>query len=81
MAAIRAGKRIGRANKETLVCAGELVMAEAKKYGTEIICGSDAHVDLDVGTHEYSWKLIRECEFPEERVVNTRVERFKEYMK
>ena len=29
LAAIRAGKRIGLANKETLVCAGELVMAEA----------------------------------------------------
>ena len=27
LAAIRAGKRIGLANKETLVCAGELVMA------------------------------------------------------
>ena len=32
LAAIRAGKRIGLANKETLVCAGELVMAEAQKY-------------------------------------------------
>ena len=28
LAAIRAGKRIGLANKETLVCAGELVMDE-----------------------------------------------------
>ena len=33
LAAIRAGKRIGLANKETLVCAGEIVMAEAEKYG------------------------------------------------
>ena len=31
LAAIRARKRIGLANKETLVCAGELVMAEAEK--------------------------------------------------
>ena len=30
LAAIRAGKRIGLANKETLVCAGKLVMTEAK---------------------------------------------------
>ena len=37
LAAIRAGKRIGLANKETLVCAGELVMAEAEKYHAEII--------------------------------------------
>lgn len=41
--AIRAGKRIGLANKETLVCAGKLVMAEAKKYNTEIIPVDSEH--------------------------------------
>ena len=41
--AIRSGKRIGLANKETLVCAGELVMAEAKKYNTEIIPVDSEH--------------------------------------
>ena len=43
LAAIRAGKRIGLANKETLVCAGELVMAEAKKYNVEIIPVDSEH--------------------------------------
>lgn len=43
LAAIRAGKRIGLANKETLVCAGSLVMSEAKKYGTEIIPVDSEH--------------------------------------
>lgn len=43
LAAIREGKRIGLANKETLVCAGELVMAEAKKYGVEIIPVDSEH--------------------------------------
>ena len=43
LAAIRAGKRIGLANKETLVCAGELVMGEAKKYNTEIIPVDSEH--------------------------------------
>lgn len=43
LAAIRSGKRIGLANKETLVCAGELVMAEAKKYGAEIIPVDSEH--------------------------------------
>lgn len=43
MAAIRAGKRIGFANKETLVCAGELVMAEAKKYGADIVPVDSEH--------------------------------------
>lgn len=43
LAAIRAGKRIGLANKETLVCAGELVMREAKKYSAEIIPVDSEH--------------------------------------
>ena len=43
MAAIRAGKRIGLANKETLVCAGELVMAAAKEYGVQIIPVDSEH--------------------------------------
>lgn len=43
LAAIRARKRIGLANKETLVCAGELVMAEAKKYGAQIVPVDSEH--------------------------------------
>ena len=43
LAAIRAGKRIGLANKETLVCAGELVMAEAKKNNVQIIPVDSEH--------------------------------------
>ena len=43
LAAIRAGKRIGLANKETLVCAGQIVMAEAEKYNTEIIPVDSEH--------------------------------------
>ena len=43
LAAIRAGKRIGLANKETLVCAGELVMDEAEKHNVEIIPVDSEH--------------------------------------
>ncbi|MBQ8620759.1 MAG: 1-deoxy-D-xylulose-5-phosphate reductoisomerase [Oscillospiraceae bacterium] len=43
LAAIRAHKRIGLANKETLVCAGELVMEEAEKHGVEIIPVDSEH--------------------------------------
>ena len=41
--AIRKKKRIALANKETLVCAGELVMAEAREYGAEIIPVDSEH--------------------------------------
>ena len=43
LAAIREKKRIALANKETLVCAGELVMAEADRYGAEIVPVDSEH--------------------------------------
>lgn len=43
LAAIDSGKRIALANKETLVCAGELVMARAKAAGVEIIPVDSEH--------------------------------------
>lgn len=46
LAAIRLGRRIALANKETLVCAGELVMNAARKYGAEIIPVDSEHSAL-----------------------------------
>ena len=43
LAAIREKKRIALANKETLVCAGRLVMDAADRYGTEIIPVDSEH--------------------------------------
>lgn len=43
LAAIAKKKRIALANKETLVCAGELVMAAAREYGAEIIPVDSEH--------------------------------------
>lgn len=43
LAAIRSGKRIGLANKETLVCAGELVMKQARHWGAQIIPVDSEH--------------------------------------
>ena len=43
LAAIRAGKRIGLANKETLVCAGQIVMQAAEEYGAQIIPVDSEH--------------------------------------
>ena len=46
LTAIEKGKRIALANKETLVCAGELVMAAAEKHGAEIIPVDSEHSAL-----------------------------------
>lgn len=44
--AIKQKKRIALANKETLVCAGELVMKTAQEYGAEIIPVDSEHSAL-----------------------------------
>ena len=66
LAAIRAGKRIGLANKETLVCAGELVMDEAKRCGVEIIPVDSEHSAIYqclIGSHskEEIKRIILTC--------------------
>lgn len=43
MAAIRAGKKLALANKETLVCAGHLIMSMVQEYGTELLPVDSEH--------------------------------------
>ena len=66
LAAIREKKRIALANKETLVCAGELVMEQAKKYGAEIIPVDSEHSAIFqclMGNHDKSQirRLLLTC--------------------
>lgn len=51
MAAIREGKRIALANKETLVCAGQLVTEEARDYGAKILPVDSEHSALFQSLH------------------------------
>ena len=46
MAAIREGKLIALANKETLVCAGQLVTEEARDFGAKILPVDSEHSAL-----------------------------------
>lgn len=43
IAAVKAGKRIGLANKETLVCGGHVIMPLSKKFNCEIIPVDSEH--------------------------------------
>lgn len=52
-----------------------------KEYGVHVIMDSDAHIDADVGSHQYSQMVLAEAEFPEELVVNTDLELFKSFIK
>jgi 1-deoxy-D-xylulose-5-phosphate reductoisomerase len=51
LAAIRAGKTVALANKEVLVMAGEIVTAEARKHGVEIL-----PIDSE---HSAIWQCLR----------------------
>src|SRR5215469_10746268 len=51
LAAIRAGKTIALANKETLVMAGHLVMPEARRLGVEVLPVDSEHSAL--------WQCLR----------------------
>jgi 1-deoxy-D-xylulose-5-phosphate reductoisomerase len=60
--AIRAGKRIGLANKETLVVAGEVVMRAAREKGAEVLPidseHSAVHQCLRAGSHPEVRRII-----------------------
>lgn len=63
--AIKHRKNIALANKETLVCAGEIVMREAKKYGTKIMPIDSEHSaifqSLQGNDPAYVKKIILTC--------------------
>ncbi len=62
LAAIKAGKDIALANKETLVCAGHIIMEEAKRQGVRILPVDSEHSaifqSLRAGKHEEIEKIL-----------------------
>ena len=54
----------------------KLMLAACKKYATAVIMGSDAHIDLDVGNHVRSQKILADNNFPEELIINSSAEKF-----
>lgn len=47
------------------------MLAACKKYGAEVIMGSDAHIDWDVGNHKFAQEVLQQNNFPAELVVNS----------
>lgn len=63
LAAVRSGKTVALANKESLVSAGEIITAEAKKHGARIL-----PVDSE---HSAVWQCLRGEEQPPARIILT----------
>ena len=57
----------------------EIIQA-AKRHGTLLSVGSDAHYHLVVGKFDYALGLLEELDFPAERVVNSSMERLQEFL-
>lgn len=60
LAAVDAKKRIALANKETLVCAGELVMARARERGAEIVPVDSEHSAIFQCLDHYAGNPVRQ---------------------
>ena len=59
---------------------GRTMLELCKAQGVSVIMNSDAHIDLDVGSHEQAIALAREVQFPEELIVNTSLEAFRSFL-
>ena len=51
-----------------------------RQYEVPVTLGSDAHVDVDIANYEIAFKLLKECEFPDELVVNTDVAKLEKFL-
>ena len=51
-----------------------------KQYDVPVTTGSDAHVDVDAGRFNYVSELFEYCNFPEELVVTTDLEKLRPYL-
>ncbi|WP_300728932.1 phosphatase [uncultured Bacteroides sp.] len=56
------------------------ILRLCKQYEVPVILGSDAHISFDIATYDNLYSLLAETEFPEELIMNTSVEKFKNYL-
>lgn len=52
-----------------------------KKYQEPVIINSDAHICYDVGEYELAYKLLKECGYPENLIVNFNENLIEEFFK
>lgn len=67
-------------NRENAVENIKTMLKLCKEYRVPVVAGSDAHIDLDVGKLGLVESILAECEFPEELVVSTDLEKIKPFM-
>ncbi len=58
----------------------EKLLERCMYYQTSVIIDSDAHIAADVGNHQAAHEMLTSMGFPEELVVNTSVDKLREYI-
>jgi len=56
------------------------IAVRAKELGAKIVLGSDAHMCFDVGNFAKAQEIIEKVGIPDELIMNTSVEKFKQYL-
>lgn len=56
------------------------ILQLCKKYEQQVILGSDAHISFAIANYELIYPLLAETEFPEELIMNDKLEAFKAYI-
>lgn len=56
------------------------ILRLCKRYEVPVILGSDAHISFDIANYEYLPPLLNETAFPEDLIINTSVEKFRNYL-
>jgi putative hydrolase len=57
------------------------LLEECMKQQVPVIIGSDAHISFDVGNFDAAKEMLEQIGMPEELVVNTSVQRLKDFLK
>jgi len=58
----------------------KIMLNFCEKYGVPVLANSDAHIHTQVGAHNETYSLFNELHFPEELILNTDMEKFKNYI-
>lgn len=56
------------------------ILRLCKQYEVPVILGSDAHISFDIARYNYIYELLQVTEFPEQLILNDKVEIFRSYL-
>ncbi len=56
------------------------ILKHCKRLGVPVIVNSDAHADIYIKNHDDAFAVLKDCNFPEELIVNRSVDAVKEYL-